>query len=68
MDPHLATASSKGVAESDEVTPEPPLPQAEQPQLFQPLLIGITLSNSNPSPASLPFSGLAPASEGVSCS
>ncbi|KAJ7426288.1 hypothetical protein WISP_17385 [Willisornis vidua] len=37
--PHLATTSFQVVVGSDEVTPEPPLLQAKQTQLCQPLLI-----------------------------
>ncbi|KFO96584.1 Wiskott-Aldrich syndrome protein family member 1 [Calypte anna] len=52
--PHLATPSFQGVVESDEVSPEPPLLQAEHPQLPQPLLIGSTtglVENRPQSPA-----------------
>lgn len=35
-DPHLTTTSFQAVVESDEVFPEPPLLQAEQPQFPQP--------------------------------
>ncbi|KAF1646888.1 Striatin-interacting protein 2, partial [Eudyptes chrysocome] len=37
--PPLATTSFKAVVESDEVSPQPPLLQAKQPQFPQPLLI-----------------------------
>ncbi|KAJ7413847.1 hypothetical protein WISP_88025 [Willisornis vidua] len=40
---HLATTSFQVVAESDKVSPQPPLLQAEQPQLPQLLLIGLVL-------------------------
>ncbi|KAK4831319.1 hypothetical protein QYF61_016808 [Mycteria americana] len=42
-DPHLSTASFQVVVESDEVSPQPPFLQAEQPQLPQPLLIRLLL-------------------------
>ncbi|KAK4831485.1 hypothetical protein QYF61_017986 [Mycteria americana] len=42
-DPHLSTASFQAVVESDEVSPQPPFLQAEQPQLPQPLLISLVL-------------------------
>uniref|UniRef100_A0A8B9CFN3 Uncharacterized protein n=1 Tax=Anser brachyrhynchus TaxID=132585 RepID=A0A8B9CFN3_9AVES len=41
--PHLSTASFKVPIESDEVSREPPLLQAEQPQLPQPLLVRLVL-------------------------
>ncbi|KAK4818698.1 hypothetical protein QYF61_017919 [Mycteria americana] len=41
--PHLATASFQVVAESDEVSPQPPFLQAKQPQVPQPLLISLVL-------------------------
>ncbi|KAK4817921.1 hypothetical protein QYF61_002762 [Mycteria americana] len=42
-DPHLSTASFQAVAESDEVSPQPPFLQAKQSQLPQPLLISLVL-------------------------
>ncbi|KAJ7400308.1 hypothetical protein BTVI_106655 [Pitangus sulphuratus] len=42
-DPYLATIFCQVVVESDEVSPEPPRLQAKQPQLPQPLLIGVVL-------------------------
>ncbi|KAK4812409.1 hypothetical protein QYF61_019643 [Mycteria americana] len=41
--PHLATASFQGVVESDKVSPQPPFPQAKQPQFPQPLPISLVL-------------------------
>lgn len=41
--PHLAPPSCHRVAETEKVPPEPPLPQAEQPQLPQPFLTGSVL-------------------------
>uniref|UniRef100_A0A8B9VBV7 Brain mitochondrial carrier protein 1 n=1 Tax=Anas zonorhyncha TaxID=75864 RepID=A0A8B9VBV7_9AVES len=41
--PHLTTASFEVSVESDKVAPEPPLLQAEQAQLPQPLLVGLVL-------------------------
>ncbi|KAK4817737.1 hypothetical protein QYF61_026537 [Mycteria americana] len=42
-DPHLSTTSFQVVVESDKVSPQPPLLQAKQPQLPQPLLIRLLL-------------------------
>ncbi|KAK4806346.1 hypothetical protein QYF61_017215 [Mycteria americana] len=42
-DPHLATLSFQAVVESDEVSPQPPFLQAEQPQFPQPLPISLVL-------------------------
>ena len=42
-DPHLATTSFQVVAESDQVSPQPPFLQAKQPQFPQPLLTGLAL-------------------------
>ncbi|KAK4819909.1 hypothetical protein QYF61_014644 [Mycteria americana] len=42
-DPHLTSISFQVVVESDEVSPQPPFLQAEQPQLPQPLLISLVL-------------------------
>ncbi|KAK4812352.1 hypothetical protein QYF61_017129 [Mycteria americana] len=42
-DPHLSTASFQAVVESDEVSPQPPFLQAEQPQVPQPLPISLVL-------------------------
>ncbi|KAK4833009.1 hypothetical protein QYF61_027111 [Mycteria americana] len=42
-DPHLSTASFQAVVESDEVSPQPPFLQAEQPQFPQPLPISLVL-------------------------
>ncbi|KAK4811614.1 hypothetical protein QYF61_017005 [Mycteria americana] len=42
-DPHLSTASFQAVVESDEVSPQPPLLQVEQPQVPQPLPISLVL-------------------------
>ncbi|KAK4813521.1 hypothetical protein QYF61_009247 [Mycteria americana] len=42
-DPHLSTPSFQGVVESDKVSPQPPFLQAKQPQVPQPLLIGLVL-------------------------
>ena len=39
----LTTPSCQGAVESDEVSPQPPLLQTEQPQLPQPLLIRLVL-------------------------
>ncbi|KAK4818693.1 hypothetical protein QYF61_017914 [Mycteria americana] len=41
--PHLSTASFQAVVESDEVSPQPPFLQAEQPQVPQPLPISLVL-------------------------
>ncbi|KAK4830676.1 hypothetical protein QYF61_012776 [Mycteria americana] len=41
--PHLSTTSFQGVVESDKVSPQPPLLQAKQSQLPQPLLIRLLL-------------------------
>ncbi|KAK4826641.1 hypothetical protein QYF61_010569 [Mycteria americana] len=41
--PHLSTPSFQAVVESDEVSPQPPFLQAEQPQLPQPLPISLVL-------------------------
>jgi len=41
--PHLTTPSFQAVLESNKVPPQPPLLQAEQPQLPQPLLTGLVL-------------------------
>ncbi|KAK4820995.1 hypothetical protein QYF61_009461 [Mycteria americana] len=41
--PHLSTTSFQVVVESDEVSPQPPFLQAEQPQVPQPLLIRLLL-------------------------
>ncbi|KAK4826180.1 hypothetical protein QYF61_006042 [Mycteria americana] len=41
--PHLATASSQGVVESDKVSPQPPFLQAKQPQFPQLLLTRLLL-------------------------
>ncbi|KAK4821667.1 hypothetical protein QYF61_027135 [Mycteria americana] len=57
-DPHLATTSFQVVVESNKVSPQPPFLQAKQPQLPQ-------TSAPDPSPASLPFSGHAPAPQCV---
>jgi len=40
---HLTTTSFQVVVESDKVPPQPPLLQAEQPLLPQPLLIRLAL-------------------------
>ncbi|KAK4813314.1 hypothetical protein QYF61_023989 [Mycteria americana] len=42
-DPHLSTPSFQAVVESDEVSPQPPFLQAEQPQGPQPLPISLVL-------------------------
>ncbi|KAK4817959.1 hypothetical protein QYF61_003479 [Mycteria americana] len=42
-DPHFSTASFQVVVESDKVSPQPPLLQAKQSQLPQPLLIRLLL-------------------------
>ncbi|KAK4825495.1 hypothetical protein QYF61_027650 [Mycteria americana] len=42
-DPHLTTTSFQVVVESSKVSPQPPLLQAKQPQLPQPLLIRLVL-------------------------
>ncbi|KAK4814935.1 hypothetical protein QYF61_006290 [Mycteria americana] len=42
-DPRLATTSFQAVVESDEVSPQPPFLQAEQPQVPQPLPISLVL-------------------------
>ncbi|KAK4809529.1 hypothetical protein QYF61_015365 [Mycteria americana] len=42
-DPHLSTPSFQAVVESDEVSPQPPFLQAEQPQVPQPLPISLVL-------------------------
>jgi len=42
-DTHLATASFQVVAESNEVSPQPPLLQTKQRQFPQPLLIRLVL-------------------------
>ncbi|KAK4815585.1 hypothetical protein QYF61_004800 [Mycteria americana] len=42
-DPHLSTTSFQVVVESDKVSPQPPLLQAKQSQLPQPLLIRLVL-------------------------
>ncbi|KAK4829196.1 hypothetical protein QYF61_002461 [Mycteria americana] len=42
-DPHLSTPSFQAAVESDEVSPQPPSLQAEQPQLPQPLPISLVL-------------------------
>ncbi|KAK4831481.1 hypothetical protein QYF61_017982 [Mycteria americana] len=42
-DPHLSTTSFQAVVESDEVSPQPPFLQAEQPQVPQPLPISLVL-------------------------
>ncbi|KAJ7424515.1 hypothetical protein WISP_28382 [Willisornis vidua] len=39
--PHPATTSFQVVVESDDISPEPPLLQAKQPQVPQPFLIGL---------------------------
>ncbi|KAK4817702.1 hypothetical protein QYF61_026392 [Mycteria americana] len=41
--PHLSTPSFQAVVESDEVSPQPPFLQAEQPQVPQPLPISLVL-------------------------
>ncbi|KAK4815153.1 hypothetical protein QYF61_017594 [Mycteria americana] len=41
--PHLSTASFQAAVESDEVSPQPPFLQAEQPQVPQPLPISLVL-------------------------
>ncbi|KAK4813348.1 hypothetical protein QYF61_026644 [Mycteria americana] len=41
--PHLSTTSFQAVVESDEVSPQPPFLQAEQPQVPQPLPISLVL-------------------------
>ncbi|KAK4810174.1 hypothetical protein QYF61_010486 [Mycteria americana] len=58
-------AALQVVVESNKVSPQPPFLQAKQPQLPQPLLMTCSLG---PSPASLPFSGHAPAPQCLSCS
>ncbi|KAK4830689.1 hypothetical protein QYF61_012858 [Mycteria americana] len=42
-DPHLSTTSFQVVVESNKVSPQPPLLQAKQPQLPQPILIRLVL-------------------------
>ncbi|KAK4815884.1 hypothetical protein QYF61_009935, partial [Mycteria americana] len=42
-DPHLSTTSFQVAVESNKVSPQPPLLQAKQPQLPQPLLIRLVL-------------------------
>ncbi|KAK4832223.1 hypothetical protein QYF61_021070 [Mycteria americana] len=42
-DPHLSTTSFQVAVESEKVSPQPPLLQAKQSQLPQPLLIGLLL-------------------------
>ncbi|KAK4815148.1 hypothetical protein QYF61_017589 [Mycteria americana] len=42
-DPHLSTTSFQVAVESDEVSPQPPFLQAEQPQVPQPLPISLVL-------------------------
>ena len=46
-DPHLSTSSLQVVVESDKVSPEPPLLQAEQSQFPQPFLIAEVLQPSD---------------------
>ncbi|KAK4813352.1 hypothetical protein QYF61_026648 [Mycteria americana] len=41
--PHLSATSFQAVVESDEVSPQPPFLQAEQPQVPQPLPISLVL-------------------------
>ncbi|KAK4827573.1 hypothetical protein QYF61_019197 [Mycteria americana] len=41
--PHLSTTSFQAAVESDEVSPQPPFLQAEQPQVPQPLPISLVL-------------------------
>jgi len=57
----LTTTSLQVAVESDKVSPQPPPLQTEQPQLPQ-------TCSPDPSPASLPFSGHAPATQRLSCS
>ena len=42
--PHLTTPSCQGAAESEKVSPQPPLLQTEQPQLPQPLPVRLVCS------------------------
>lgn len=56
--PHLATTFFQVVVENDKVITEPPLLQAKQLQLPQPLLTELSsIYPLDTSPASLPFSG-----------
>ncbi|XP_051625283.1 uncharacterized protein LOC127461479 [Manacus candei] len=57
--PPPAPPSCQGVAESEEVSPEPPLLQAEPPQLPQPLLTALVLQ-SLPQPRCSPLDLLQP--------
>ena len=52
-DAHLATTSSQAVVDSNEVSPEPPLLQTEQPQLPQPPFIRLVLQTARSSIALL---------------
>ena len=56
---HLTTTSFQVPVESNKVPPQPPLLWTKPPQFPQPLLIRLALQPL--SPASLPFSGQAPA-------
>ena len=62
---HLATPSFQVVVESDKASPQSPFLRSKQPQFPQSLLMGLVLDSS---PASLPFSGHAPATQRLSCS
>ncbi|KAK4823326.1 hypothetical protein QYF61_000928 [Mycteria americana] len=65
-DPHLSTTSFQAVVESNKVSPQTPLLQAKQ-SLFIPSVAPHKTCAPDPSPASLPFSGHAPATQCPSC-